>query len=387
MPVQRISVQRSVELSGTLVAPDQARVSGEVAGVVLDVLVEIGQEVRVGQELVRLDTAELNLALQRAESALRQTEAQLGMATGSNRMPADEEIAAVRTAAANREEARAQLSRAQESFNKGLSSRADFDTAQTRLKVTEAAYQAAIENVRALKASLQDRRASHELAVKKVDDAVIRAPIAGAIAERPVQRGEFIRENTPVVTIVRMNPLKLRTAVQEKYANMIHRNQEANFQVEPFPNEMFRGKIQFISPAVDQATRTFNAEIIVDNPSAKLKPGFFAKGVILTRKDDAVMAVSDSAVSTLAGVSSVYVVKDGKITQQPVTLGVRQGNLWEVVDGLKGNETLASSRLNELATGVSVEMDTGSAEGGGGRKGAGKSGKGGGRGKREGGSK
>jgi multidrug efflux pump subunit AcrA (membrane-fusion protein) len=133
--------------------------------------------------------------------------------------------------------------------------------------------------------------------------------------------------------------------------------------------------------------RTFAVEAMVDNSDRRLKPGFFAKGVILTHKDEAVLAVSDSAVSTLAGVSSVYVVKDGKITQQPVTLGVRQGNLWEIVDGLKGTETLASSRLNELATGVSVEMDTGSPEGGGGRKGGGKSGKGGGRGKREGGSK
>src|SRR5262245_2154109 len=75
-PLQRISIQRSVELSGTLVSPDQARVSSEVAGIVRDVLVEIGQEVDANQELVRLDTIELNLALQRAESALRQTEAQ-----------------------------------------------------------------------------------------------------------------------------------------------------------------------------------------------------------------------------------------------------------------------------------------------------------------------
>src|SRR6476619_683831 len=66
--VQRISIQRSVELSGTLISPDQAKVSSEVAGVVRDVLIEIGQEVGVGQEMVRLDTTELNLALQRAES-------------------------------------------------------------------------------------------------------------------------------------------------------------------------------------------------------------------------------------------------------------------------------------------------------------------------------
>src|SRR5213592_2183871 len=62
--IQRISIQRSVDLSGTLISPDQARVSSEVAGIVRDVLFEIGQEVTVGQELVRLDATELNLALQ-----------------------------------------------------------------------------------------------------------------------------------------------------------------------------------------------------------------------------------------------------------------------------------------------------------------------------------
>src|SRR6266513_2412834 len=60
--VQRISIERHVDLSGTLVSPDQARVSSEVAGVVRDVLFEIGQEVSPGQELVRLDTTELNPA-------------------------------------------------------------------------------------------------------------------------------------------------------------------------------------------------------------------------------------------------------------------------------------------------------------------------------------
>jgi hypothetical protein len=83
------------------------------------------------------------------------------------------------------------------------------------------------------------------------------------------------------------------------------------------------------------------------------------------------MAVPDSAVSTFAGVSSVYVIKDGKITQQNVELGVRQGDLWEVLSGLKGNETLASNRLNELATGVRVTVDN-SAPDSGGRKGGGR---------------
>jgi RND family efflux transporter MFP subunit len=361
-PVERISIQRSVELSGTLVSPDQARVSSEVAGIVRDVLVEIGQDVNVGQELVRLDTTELNLALQRAESSLRQTEAQLGIAPGTDQLPADEQVAAVRTAAANRDDARAQLARAEESFKKGLSSKADFDTASTRFKVSEAAYQAAIENVRALKASLQDRRASYDLAKKKVDDAVIRAPLAGAIAERPVQRGEFIRENTAVVTIVRMDPLKLRTGVQEKYANLIGRNQSVHFKVEPYPNDTFQGKIAFISPAVDQATRTFTAEILVDNPGHKLKPGFFAKGDILVNRDQNVLAVPEETVSILAGVSSVFVIEDGVVKQTGIQVGQREGKFIEVLGGLNGNEVLASSNLNELVSGTRVSTGGGEEE-------------------------
>ncbi|HMF01781.1 MAG TPA: efflux RND transporter periplasmic adaptor subunit [Terriglobia bacterium] len=381
-PVQRISIQRSVELSGTLVSPDQARVSSEVAGIVRDVLVEIGQEVKVGEELVRLDTTELNLALQRAESALRQTEAQLGIAEGTT-LPQDDQISAVRTAAANRDDARSQLTRAQELFNKGLSSRADFDTAQTRVKVSEAAYQSAVENVQSLKASLQDRRAAYDLAKKKLSDAIIRAPIAGAIAERSAQRGEYIRENTPVATIVRMNPLKLRTGVQEKYANMIHQNQMVDFQVEPYPTEMFHGKIAYISPAVDQGTRTFTAEILVDNPQYKLKPGFFTKGEILVHRDENVLAVPEETVSNLAGVSSVYVINNGVVKQTTIRTGEHEGKFIEVVEGLKGDEILAASNLNELVSGSRVgggDEEGATAVGDNGAGGDRRGGKGGGRG-------
>jgi RND family efflux transporter MFP subunit len=353
--VQRIAIQRHVDLSGTLVSPDQARVSSEVAGIVRDVLIEIGQEVTAGQELVRLDTTELELALQRAESALRQTEVQLGIdPSRPNQASGDENVAAVRTAAANRDDARAQLARAQELVSKGLLSKAELDTAETRVKVTDAAHQAAVESVQSVRASLQDRRAAYELSKKKVEDAVIRAPLAGAIAERTVQRGEYIRENTVVVTIVRMNPMKLRTAVQEKFANLIHQNQTVDFQVEPYPDDMFHGKIAYISPSIDQGTRTFAAEILVDNASRRLKPGFFAKGQILVGRDENVMAVPEQTISTLAGVSSVYVIDNGVVRQQTVQLGEREDKFFEVLGGLKGDETLAASNLNELVSGVRI---------------------------------
>ena len=353
--VRRIAIQRTVDLSGSLVSPDQVRVSSEVAGIIATINADLGEEVQAGQILIQLDTRELQLAVERAESALRQTEAQLGIdSTRSSAMPPDDQIASVRTANANRDEARLNLARTQEQVTKGLLPKADLDTVQTRLKVAEAAVQSALENVRSLKASLQDRRASLELARKKVADASIRAPASGAISERLVQKGEFVRENTQVVTIVQLNPLKLQTAVQEKYSDIIRRNLQVQFRVEPFPNEVFQGRVANISPSINDQTRTFAVEILVANPNRKLKPGFFAKGAILTTRDQNVMAVPQEALSTLAGVSSVYVVENGAVRQQNVTLGVQEGLDYEVLDGLKGAEVLAASSLNEITTGTKV---------------------------------
>jgi RND family efflux transporter MFP subunit len=362
-PVQRMAIQREVDLSGTLTSPDQARISSEVAGIVRDVRVQLGTEVRAGDVIARLEPRELQLALDRAESALRQVEAQLGIDHNrASQPPADDQIASVRQAAANRDDARNAFERAQLLSGRGLLTQADRDTAETRLKIAEANYQATLDTVHSLKASLQDRRASYELAQKKVADAVIKAPVAGSISERLIQPGEFIRENTPVATIVQMNPLKLKTAIQEKHASLIMPGQTVEFDVEAFLDRKFKGRIAYVSPAVDQATRTFAVEALVDNADRQLKPGFFAKGIVLTRIDENVIAVPEDAISTLAGVSTVYVIEGGKARAQQVTLGARKNNLVEITSGLKGDESLATTNLSQLATGVTVSLGTPGAE-------------------------
>src|SRR5262249_12342716 len=317
-----------------------------------------------------------------AESAMHQTEAQLGLdrtQTGRQTPPGDDQIASVRQALANRDDAKNTFARAEMLHTRGLMSKVDYDTAETRLKVAEANYQASLDNARSLRAQLQDRRAAFELAQKKLRDAVVRAPVAGSISERLVQPGEYIRENTPVATIVQMNPLKLKTAIQEKHAGLIRPGQPVHFRVEAFPDRDFEGKVAYVSPAVDQVTRTFAVEAIVENRDRVLKPGFFAKGVVQTHVDRDVIAAPEEAISTLAGVSTVYVIEDGKVRQQQVALGARQNKLVEIADGLDGDETLAASTLNQLATGAGGRRARAGAEpaasdgrGGGGQRGQGR---------------
>jgi RND family efflux transporter MFP subunit len=361
--LQRISIQREVDLSGTLLSPDQAKVSSEVAGIVRDVAVQLGSEVRAGDPLVRLEPLELQLALDRAESALHQVEAQLGIDRAQDRQPpSEDQIASVRQATANRDDARNTFKRAELLHGRGLMAQVDFDTSETRLKVAEANYQAAVDNIRSLKASLQDRRAAFELAQKKVRDATVRAPVSGSVSERLVQPGEYIRENTPVATIVQMHPLKLKTAIQERHAGLIRAGQTVEFIVEAFPDRKFTGRVAYVSPAVDQTTRTFPVEALVENADRVLKPGFFAKGVVRTHLDTHVLAAPEETISTLAGVSTVYVIEGGKARQQQVTLGAREGKLVEITSGLKGDETLATTNLNQLATGVAIQVGRGGDE-------------------------
>ena len=222
--------------------------------------------------------------------------------------------------------------------------------------MTEANYRTALENVQSLKATLQDRRHAVEQAQNRVNDASIRASISGQISERLVNQGEFIRENTPVVSIVQLNPLRLQTSVQERHAGVVRAGLPVEFSVEASPGRTFSARVAFVSPSVDTSTRTFPIEVQVDNSHHLLKPGFFANGVIHTHLDENVMAVPEDAISTLAGVSNVYVIESGRVNRQSVTLGVRMGDLVEILSGLNGNEQLAASNLTMLATGTQVNI-------------------------------
>ena len=353
--LSRIRVDRRVDVSGTLAADDQVRVSSQVAGVVSSVSVELGDEVQAGGLLVRLDPRELTLAVERAESALRQVEAQLGLDHDGEEAPADEDVPSVRQARAAREDARTALDRAHQLAARQLLARVEEESAATRLAIADANHQTAVDTARSLRAVLQDRRAALELARKKLADSSIRSPVSGVVASRLAQPGEFVRENTEVMTIVRPDPLILQTAIQERHAGRIRPGEAVTFVVEAFPGQVFQGTVAYVGPTVDQGTRTFRVEVMVRNTDRRLRPGFFAKGTVLTHSDDQVLAAPEAAVSALAGVSTVFVIEKGKARQQEVTVGPVHDGLVEIVSGLDGHEQLATTNLNQLSTGAVVK--------------------------------
>jgi membrane fusion protein (multidrug efflux system) len=238
---------------------------------------------------------------------------------------------------------------------------AQFQTAQVelrqhpdRVRVAEAQRDSERSAVRVAEAERRRRQAELGLARKKLADATLEAPIAGAVARRHVNPGEFVRENTAVLTIVRSDPLKFSGTVAEHAALAIRPGQTVRLRVEPVPGRAFPGRVTRVSPAVDVASRTVLLEAEVPNREGLLKPGLFARGAVVLREDAGVAFVPETAVSYFAGLTRVFVVADGVARERPVALGPAREGRVEVAQGLRPGEQVATSGLAQLRDGVAV---------------------------------
>jgi membrane fusion protein (multidrug efflux system) len=194
------------------------------------------------------------------------------------------------------------------------------------------------------------------VARKKLQDATIRAPISGAVAKRHVNVGEFVKDGTALFTLVVTDPLKYVGTVPERYAPDLRGGQSVQLGLDAYPGQTFSGQVTRVAPAVDVQTRGLSLEARVPNPDGRLRPGFFAKGAVLTRKDETVTFVPAEAVSYFVGINKVFVVTDGKAQERLVKPGGRQGGWVEIVEGVKAGETVAITNLAQLFNGAPVTV-------------------------------
>src|SRR5262249_30533066 len=156
---------------------------------------------------------------------------------------------------------------------------------------------------------------------------------------RDVHPGEYLRIQSPVMVLVRMDQLRARLAVPERWAGWIKQGATVNLQVEAFPGETFQGRVSRINPAVSQDSRTFEAEALLDNRNGKLKPGFFVQASMPSEKEEKAIFVPYSAVNYRYGVYKVYLLKGDRVSEKQIRPAGQnedeQGRRFEVADGLK----------------------------------------------------
>ena len=381
------AVQRAVETNGSLLAADEVQAKSEQPGTLARLYADLGDRVAAGAPLVEYDRREFQLAvdqsqadlgaaregLLRARATVTAAEAQVRRARDARPMLESD----VARGESQLEWARLELERARQLHAKDLIAARDVDNARNQhtiaatqldairialarhpdeVRVAEAQLNSEMAAVKSAEAQVRQREATLGIAQKRFGDTIVRAPITGLVARRHVSAGEFVKENTTLFTLVVANPLKYVGTIPERQAPELRPGQTVRLHVEAYPERAFTGTVVRVSPAVEVATRTLALEARVPNPDGTLRPGFFARGAVLTRQDPAAVFVPGEAVMSIAGVTKVFVVADGRAQERAVRPALRQGTLVEIMEGVKAGEVVATSNLPSLFNGAPVTV-------------------------------
>jgi RND family efflux transporter MFP subunit len=341
-----------VSVSGTLTAEDDADVAAEISGRIVATPVERGSRVAAGAELIHIAAAEAEAQATEAQANAAQIEARLGIAAGA---PFDvERVPEVANAKAASDLARIDLERAQTLQQRQLLSRADFDLRAAQTASAERQYDTARNSAAQQYQSLIAARARTMVAQKAVADTVVRAPFAGVVGERFVSIGDYVTRGTRVVSVLRIDPLRVQLTVAEQDVSAIAAGRSVSFDVDTYPGESFTGQVRYISPAVMADTRALTVEATVPNPDGRLKPGFFATARIERREQTPRVVVPQAAIRTVTGTTRLFVIDGDRAKERVVTVGEVYDGAIEVLTGLAVGERVITSAVNQLTDGVRV---------------------------------
>jgi HlyD family secretion protein len=348
--------------------------------------------------------AEQNVA--QAKAALSAAQAGLtALRKGAREQEREQAEQLVRQAKAGLDNAEANLKRAEDLYASGAVSQQQLDAARTQQQVSQAQYetakqqldlvrigarpeeiQAAEDRVKQAQAALEvaqqqlsivregarpedirtareqvnqaeagvaQARAALQAALVMLDNTLIRSPLTGEVAQRNVDPGQAVAPGQPVMVLVDNRQVFVRAKVGEEDLRKVHPGQPVQVTADAYPGETFAGTVVDTLPAAEQETRMFEVRIRVPNPQARLKAVMFARCQIKVAQFTGT-AVPRQAVLDQEGRQTVFIVRDGKAQAVPVELGVDQGDLVQVVSGVKPGDKVVVSGQHRLRNGDAV---------------------------------
>ena len=307
------TMERSV---GVITSPEQPLVKAEATGRVIELLVDAGTEVKVGQALAQLDDEVQQLSLKSAEAALNRAEVQ-------------------------RDNADKSLERLVDLRKTGAVSQGALDDAR-------AAAEAAAAQVNEARAGLQQARWGLRMTA-------IISPIAGVVQQRRVAVGDLVRVGDPVIELAAASALRAVLPFPETFLGRIQVGQSVQLTLPDRPGQVIEGKINELRPIVGRDNRAIEAIVAFANPGG-WKPGGSVVGeVIIDARSEALTVPVESLVLRPAG-ELVYVVEAGTVKATPVTVGVRSASFAEITSGLTAEQLVAVKGAGFLTDGAKVEV-------------------------------
>lgn len=188
------------------------------------------------------------------------------------------------------------------------------------------------------------------------ENTVLISPISGVVTARNYDPGDMTG-TLPVLTVARVQPVKIVINISESELSKVSKGMPAQVTFDTYPGEEFSGAITMVAPTVDVNSRTFGAEVTVQNPDSRILPGMFGR-VKLNLGTAEHVVVPDLAVVKQPGSGNhyVYVYKDGKVSYNKVELGQRLGDAYELLSGVEPGAQVVVSGQAKLADGASVKV-------------------------------
>ena len=243
------------------------------------------------------------------------------------------ENSALVQAKAQMENAKIEYERTDELYKIGGASKSEWDARRLQYEVGKATYENLLENTTLL------------------------APISGIVTARNYDKGDMTG-GLPVIVIEQIRPVKIMINVSEGLFAKVKKGMKVYISLEAYGDEQFVGSISRIYPTINNATRTFQAEVTIPNNDERVRPGMFARVTLPYEKNNRVVA-PDRAVNKLMGSGDryVYVLEaDGTARYSKVTLGRRLDSEWEILSGLQSGETVVVKGQTALTNGCKVNV-------------------------------
>ena len=325
----------TIEATGSFKPDESSDVAPEVSGRVVSTPVEVGAFVKRGQTLIRIQGVGAGLKLDESRATVARAEANLKLAESQNNL-------------------------AQTTAQRYAALLATGDVSKTVADQARTSAETAVQSVNTARASLAEAHAQLAQAEKAVSDVVVPAPFAGYISARSVSVGEYVQPSTPVVTLLKIDPLRLELSIPAIQAGQVAVGQRVTARVDSYPDQTFDGILTAINPAISAESRTFIVEVRVPNADGVLKPGMFAVATIDQGRSQRALLVPRQAVVEDPNTNSfrVFVIDDqNRARLRVVQLAARQqGETVRILTGVQEGERVATSNLADLYDGAQVAV-------------------------------
>jgi RND family efflux transporter MFP subunit len=347
-PVVRKDMAAIVQVVGNLIGAATVDAVPRGQGRLDAVYVKLGDPVRRGQAIAKIEDREIVEQINQAEATFNVSQA------------------TIRQREADLKLAKNNLERSRSLFERDLLPRQTFDD-------TDARYQAAVAQLELAQAQMAQSKARLDELKINLANTVITSPVDGFIGKRTLDPGASVGVNTSFISVVDIRTVRLVINVVEVDLRRISLGTTGEVEVDAYPGETFTGRVARLAPILDPATRTAQVEIEIPNPGFRLKPGMYARVRFTVERHENALVVPTAAVVDLQGNLGVWVPGEGDSPQfQPVKIGIEQQDFTELLTGVTEGQQIISTGAAALRPGDRIVLA--GQRGGGNRAGGGRAG-------------